>query len=220
MTYKPHPFRATKLRRHYFPTLYFDADHVKPLNGKSILFRPADTQRWKWATKGARALRHPRPAHHSDPITMMCLIEMLMRIDVHSEFTAGDLVPLLDEDYKDFMWSPGQVGIMLGTLYRNQEKSGAPTWGQYGALWRHKGVRPRQGTLTYCLYPERETYLWLAKLLQRLIDFNYQVIRKERKLHARVNYNNKFPEQVLWDPEWKGDTRHLPITAGIVFKQI
>lgn len=220
MTYKPLPFRATKLRRHYFPVLYFDADHIKPLNGKSILFRPSDTQRWKWATKGARALRHPHGAYHADPIPVMCVVEMLMRIDIHSKIEAKELTELLNEDYKDFTWNPNHVGRILSHIYDSQEKSNAPKWGRYGPLWRHKGSKNRGGSWVYYLYPERETYIWLAKIFQRLIDFNYAVIRKERATRTRANYGYTFPDHILWDPEYKGDTRNVPITAGIVFRQI
>lgn len=217
MTYNPTPFRGTELRRHYFPSLYFDADHVKPLNGKSILFHNKDITRWKWATKGARALRHPRPAHHSDPITVMCVVEMLMKIDVHSRFNAAELTELMNQDYKDFIWHPHQVGMMLDHIYKAQEKSGAPRFGEYTTLWKTKGYRPKKGVAAYCLYPARETYIWLAKILQRLIDFNYEVIRKERATKTRAIYGFKFPEHVLWD---KKDPRKTPITAGIVFRQI
>lgn len=220
MTYKPLPFRATPLRRHYFPVLYFDADHIKPLNNKSILFRASDTQRWKRATKGAQALRHPRGAYHADPVSVMCVVEMLMRIDIHSYIIAKDLAQLLNEDYKDFIWAPLNVGKMLGHIFDAVEKTNAPKWGRYGPIWRHKGKKPIQGTWVYYLYPDRETYIWLAKLLQRLIDFNYQVIRKERATKTRANYGHQFPAHILWDAEFKGDTRNVPITKGIVFRQL
>lgn len=217
MTYNPTPFRGTELRRHYFQSLYFDADHVKPLNGKSILFRNKDIMRWKTATKGARALRHPHPAHHSDPISVMCVVEMLMKIDIHSRFHAVELTQLMNEEYKDFIWHQHQVGWILMHIYKAQEKSGAPKFDQWKTLNQQKGVRPHKGAFAYCLYPARETYIWLAKILQRLIDFNYEVIRKERATRSRVNYQNRFPEHILWDKE---DPRKTPITAGIVFRQI
>jgi hypothetical protein len=147
---------------------------------------------------------------------MMLAVDALMKIDVHSKITAKTLAPLMDKWYHDYRWDARQVGRMLRNIADNREKSGCPKWGKWDAF----SVFRNNGFWEYSLYPARETYIWLAKIRLRLELLSRSIVRTERRQKSRAVFKPVFDGRCMWDPEWLGDTRDVPITDGIVFRQL
>lgn len=209
-----HPFRKTKLRTHHFPSLYFDADFVKPLKGDR-LFSESTTKEWDKACKGMKALRHPIPANQSDPLYLMMLVDMLMKIEVHADITSRGLTDLLNSYYRDIHWDVRQVGRMMRTIYDCQSKTSAPTFGTWKALNSFRG----DAEYHYSLWPDRETYVWLARVRMNLETSTRTLIRKERRLGLRAIFGNDFNTRFINDPKDPNDHSDEKITEGIVYRQ-
>lgn len=190
-------FRNSLLQAHAHQRLYYDADHVKPLSGTQ-LFNPNIVRRWSMSAVGVRRLRHPDKCDPHDPLYMMLIVDALMRIDIHSQINSNNFCVFLNEWYPDVIWNHLPVAKLLTVLYQNQEKSGAPKIDGLYPLVRTE----RMDYKVYALIPERETYIWLGKMRERLHKYMHHVLLMEYRYRVRNSSQSVFPKECLWDPKF------------------
>lgn len=202
-------FRKKPLRPHHFPTLYFDADHVKPLTGTKM-FNESITESWSRAAAGTRRLRHPIKSDPQDPVCMMLLVDALMKVEVHSKITTPQLLLMMEDLYPDMIWSTHNLAKLLKVLWENQEKSGAPRINGKYPIFRFMNV----DYVHYVLIPDRRTYIWLGELRERLHQHVRHVVRNEFRNRIVLPSDPEFPKRVLWSPEALKDQSEIVRTPA------
>jgi hypothetical protein len=145
--------------------------------GTNRLFTEYQIKKWSGQ---ARNLRHAQAAGRQDPLSIMLVLDLLLRIEPEYEIRARDVTDLLSVEHPDIWWDSVTTGRILTKLKEVID--------QYCTA--EAGRRPlemetdRDGAY-YVMVPSISNWIMLGEMRERMGTLAEQVIENENAEHAR-----------------------------------
>jgi hypothetical protein len=150
--------------------------------------------REKWMRQAGRGkgikgtIRWPTVNGPNDPISIMCVLDCILRLDSDGYIQAGGLASLLSSHYKHIIWDSVNVGKIL---------NGIAELGDDAALDKNRlplGSTIWSGAKQYALTEDLDGWLYLAALRDRAGTL-------AEKLAREAHENQMLPQRttVIWD---------------------
>ena len=151
--------------------------------GVDKVFDPIITNIWRrqvgrYPNQPKGKFVRPSPARDTDPVTVMCVIDCLMRVNPDAYINAGTLTNLLATEfagYKHIIWNPTVVGRILSSIQFLAEDVKLPNPGQAPMISRST----YGGQRYYVIQPDLHTRQWLGALRDHFGRFSHRIIAKE-----------------------------------------
>lgn len=174
-------------RQRKYPNLSDAQPRLQPNGGGD--YRPSANE-WREPPEGptkhqrdafrrqAENLAHPSPAGYYDPLSIMCVTDLLLRLEHDSFIRSRHLANLLDIEYRQLSWPSVVVGHILSDLAEAAAASGI-------------SPAPIERDLTkggnrYIVRTDPGSWQWLVAVRARLGELAEAVVREEQGIGARV----------------------------------
>ena len=152
------------------------------LGNPDEVFHPRVTTEWRrqagrFPNQPKQKLARPDPARDTDPLTIMLLLDGLLRTNPDAYINAGNLSMHLATDeaqYSQILWNPTVVGRLLSNIHVVAQEVAPPNGGAplidrstYG------------GQKNYVIQPDIHTWHWLGCLREYYGQLTKQTIAEE-----------------------------------------
>lgn len=139
-----------------------------------------------------RGLARPTPARDSDPLTIMLLLDAILRTNPDAYLNAGNLTDhiVASGEYRQVMWNGTVVGRLLSCLYDIAGEVTIPNGGTRMIDRVNYG-----GQRNYILQPDIHTWRWLGCLREHFGQLAAKTIDDEIRLQEP---NQSLTSQNIW----------------------
>lgn len=163
------PPRWSEFEAHYKPA------SVRRVLGATNLYPLETIQHWRlqaghWKRQPKGTLRWPSVNGPNDPLSIMLVLDCIMRLETDAYIQAGGLTALLGREYQQVIWDPVNVGKILAGLH-DLGMDAAP---------RGNGPLGRQsygGAVMYAMSEDPEAWKYLGAVRQRIGTITEGLIR-------------------------------------------
>lgn len=163
---------------------YFSREKLKT----DKLFGTKQVQRW---ANQANTMRHAQPAGRQDPLSIMLVIDLLMRLEPETEVRARDLAEILNEEYKDIWWDAITTGRIMTNLMTIVEQYCTAPVGQ-----RVLECEKDRDGFYYLLIPSVPNWIFLGEMRERIGVLAREVIQEEEATHIQ-HIRPDFPWEIF-----------------------
>lgn len=133
-----------------------------------------------------QTLVHPTPAGYFDPVTIMSVLDMLLRLEHDTTVRPRDLVPLLQQHYPNLIWKPIVVGRVMSDLCEAASAQANPPLTKAMSFGGHR----------YAITVDAESWSWLLKAREGMAQLAKRTIEIERATGEPMK-RTSFPFEAL-----------------------
>ena len=162
------------------------------------VFHRKITQRWRRqagrlpnSAKGH--LIRPQPARDTDPVTIMLLLDGILRTNPDAKINSGNLTQHFTnrDEYQQIIWNPIVVGRLLSCIFDLSEGIPLPNGGP-----KMIGKSNNAGQLNYSISDDIHTWHWLGYLREHFGQLAEDTIARE--------IAEREPVKLTYDEVWLG----------------